>query len=316
MGVLLGGVLVASLVGSLHCAGMCGPLVAFCSAGKGHGGGSLAAYHLARLVGYLLLGVLAGALGAAVDLGGEAAGLGRVAAILAGGVMILSGLGALFGGRQAAWRAARSGRAAGPGLVGRVVSRLISRAKDLSAAGRALAIGGISAFLPCGWLYAFAAAAAGTGSPTKGVLVMGAFWLGTVPILLGLGLGVAGLLAGLRARAPRLIPTLVSVSLVALGIFTLSGRWSVPSFAETMGPDAGERAVAGELAEEEMPCCSGTSEPTDRGLAPRTGPCGCDHPGPCVQGVTCGCPGCGKDEEPVDPDLVEQDPADPPPADL
>ena len=296
MGYLLGGVLVASLVGSLHCAGMCGPLVAFCSSGKGHGGASLAAYHLARLVGYLGLGVAAGLVGAAVDFGGEAAGVGRVAAILAGSVMILSGLGALFGGKLAAWRAARAGRSAGPGPVTRVVTRLTAKARGLSAVGRSLAIGGLSAFLPCGWLYAFAAAAAGTGSPSKGALVMAAFWLGTVPILLGLGLGIAGLLAGLRARAPRLIPGLVSASLVALGIFTLSGRWSVPSFAETMGTDAGQRALAGELADEELPCCDGTSAPEDEGLAaPPEGSCACTHPGPCVQGETCGCPGCERE---------------------
>ena len=298
MGALLGGVLAASLVGSLHCAGMCGPLAAFCSSGRDHGGASLAAYHLARLVGYLGLGLAAGAVGAALDLGGEAVGLGRVAAVLAGAVMILSGLGTFAGPRLARWRAARSDRVRGPGPVTRAVTRATARARDLPATGRSLAIGGLSALLPCGWLYAFAAAAAGTGSPTRGALVMAAFWLGTVPILLGLGLGVAGLLAGLRRRAPRLMPGVVSVCLVGLGLFTLTGRWSVPSFAGTLGPDAGQRAVAGQLADEELPCCTGESVPGDVGLAPLAEPCGCEHEGPCVQGVTCGCPGCGKEVEP------------------
>lgn len=296
MTLLLWGVFVASLVGSLHCAGMCGPLVAFCSAGRGHGPLSLGAYHGARLVGYLVIGTVAGAVGAAIDLGGEAAGIGRIAAVLAGVVMILSGLGTFFAPQLSAWRSKR-GSGSGPGPVTRVVTRLTSRARDLGATGRSFAIGALTAFLPCGWLYAFAAAAAGTGAPLKGALVMAAFWAGTVPILFGLGLGVGGLLGPLRKRAPLLIST----SLVTLGLFTVFGRWSVPSFADSMGPDAGDRALAGELADEELPCCSGTSAPTATGLAPLAEPCGCTHPGPCIAGETCGCPGCGKDADAPDP---------------
>jgi sulfite exporter TauE/SafE len=299
MTLLLWGVFVASLVGSLHCAGMCGPLVAFCSAGRGSGVVSQGAYHGARLVGYLVLGLLAGAVGAAVDLGGEAAGFARTAAVLAGLVMIASGLMTFLGPRLAVWRARRGGPAAStarrPGPLTRVVTSLTGRAKSLDSFGRSLAIGGLSAFLPCGWLYAFAAAAAGTGSPLGGALVMAAFWAGTVPILFGLGLGVGSLLGPRRRRAPALI----SAALVTLGLFTVLGRWSVPSFAETLGPEAGQRALAGELADEELPCCSGESAPGATGLAPLDEPCGCSHPGPCVAGETCGCPGCGKDR----PDL-------------
>ncbi|MDF1798624.1 MAG: sulfite exporter TauE/SafE family protein [Planctomycetota bacterium] len=287
MMLLLWGVFVASLVGSLHCAGMCGPLVAFCSAGRGHGALSLGAYHGARLVGYLLLGAVAGGFGAAIDLGGEAAGLGHMAAVLGGSVMVLGGLGTYFAPGLSSWRA-RRGR--GPGPVTRVVTRLTARARTFGATKRSLAIGGLTAFLPCGWLYAFAAAAAGTGAPWGGALVMAAFWAGTVPILFALGLGVGGLLGPLQRRAPLLIST----SLVALGLFTLFGRWSVPSFAESLGPGVGGRALAGELAGEELPCCTGTSAPTETGLEPLAEPCGCTHPGPCVAGETCGCPGCGK----------------------
>lgn len=287
---LLWGVLAASLVGSLHCAGMCGPLVIFCGGGERPRPTALGVYHLARLIGYTTLGLIAGTLGAAIDLGGEAAGFGRAAAVLAGVFMIVAGLGTFLGPRLAARRKSASG----PGRVSTQLTRLMGRASKLDAFQRSLWIGALTALLPCGWLYAFLAAAAGTASPFKGALVMAAFWLGSVPILLGLGVGVGSLLGPLRKRAPAV----VSVLLIGLGMFTVLGRFTVPSFAEALGPDAGERALRGELHSEEMPCCSGESSPTDAGLLPPDNPaepCGCKHPGPCVKGVTCGCPGCGKE---------------------
>ena len=86
-------VVAASLVGSLHCAGMCGPFTAFyagndTSRGRARASGHLA-YHLGRLLTYAILGALAGTLGRAIDLAGSAAGVGRVAGLLAGAAMIL-----------------------------------------------------------------------------------------------------------------------------------------------------------------------------------------------------------------------------------
>ena len=66
MTAILAAVLAASLVGSLHCAGMCGPFLAFVvGAGPSAAGGPSAlrlqvAYHAARGLGYALLGAAAG----------------------------------------------------------------------------------------------------------------------------------------------------------------------------------------------------------------------------------------------------------------
>ena len=66
------GILIASVVGSLHCAAMCGPLACL-AAGRGRNGaafGSHVAYHAGRLISYAMLGAAAGAIGAQVnDLG-------------------------------------------------------------------------------------------------------------------------------------------------------------------------------------------------------------------------------------------------------
>jgi sulfite exporter TauE/SafE len=64
---LLLGVLAASLVGSVHCAAMCGAFVCvYARAGArfpDKGAGAHVAYNAGRLVSYLTLGLAAGAIG-------------------------------------------------------------------------------------------------------------------------------------------------------------------------------------------------------------------------------------------------------------
>src|SRR5687768_4058400 len=89
----------AGLLGSVHCVGMCGGLIAVASHGAAGGRERLAVqavYQTGRLVSYALLGALAGALGRALDLAGQAAGLGKAAAIVAGAAMVLWGLAAML----------------------------------------------------------------------------------------------------------------------------------------------------------------------------------------------------------------------------
>lgn len=220
------GVLGASLLGSLHCVGMCGGFVAFYSAGDNsrgiRRGASHATYHLGRLVGYAALGGLAGSIGAAVDLAGSAIGVGRIAAVVAGVVMILWGLALLLvalGVRlpKARWVAAAQQRVV-PLLAG------LSRKPPVVRAGL---LGLASGLLPCGWLYAFAVTAAGTASALWGAIVMMVFWLGSVPVLLGLGLGVQSLAARLR----RHIPLLSATVLLVIGVWGVLGRVNLPAFA-------------------------------------------------------------------------------------
>jgi hypothetical protein len=223
---LLVPVLAASLVGSLHCVGMCGGFVAFYSGGDESSGRRKAlghlAYHLGRLSAYASLGALAGAAGAAVDLAGSAAGVGKLAAFVAGGVMVLWGLALLLlsvGVRLPRLRLPRRMHTATVRFMGGF------RAKP--PVMRALLLGLSSALLPCGWLYAFAVTAAGTGSAPGGALVMLAFWVGTVPLLLGLGVGIQGVAGKLR----RHVPAISAVTLIVVGLFGVLGRVNVPSLA-------------------------------------------------------------------------------------
>jgi sulfite exporter TauE/SafE len=88
-------VFTASLLGSVHCAGMCGGLVAVASGGPG-GRRAIDSAHvsfsLGRLVAYVVLGAVAGSVGGVVDLAGHLAGIARAAAVLAGIGVIGSGI--------------------------------------------------------------------------------------------------------------------------------------------------------------------------------------------------------------------------------
>jgi len=213
-------VFVASIVGSLHCIGMCGPFVAFYSGADGSGGArrllSHAAYSGGRLLTYTAFGLAAGAVGAALDVAGSLAGLQRVAAIIAGVTMILWGVFALLQIRGV--RIFKHG--SGKGRIAGVLRRGFSLVSDKPPVVRAGVVGLLSGFLPCGWLWAFVVSAAGTGSSLKGAAVMTAFWAGTVPALLAVGLGAQLVSAPLR----RHVPALTALLLVGLGLYAILGR--------------------------------------------------------------------------------------------
>lgn len=246
--ILASAVLTASVLGSMHCVGMCGPLAIWASGAseRGSKAGLLLAnisYHGGRLLTYAIAGLVAGAVGRLVDLGGEAIGFQLMAARIVGAAMILLGLhrlmllfwpakqnvsptpvaAASLRDQQSRWR------------LGNLLVRLRPMIVTLPQVPRALATGLLTALLPCGWLYLFAFFAAATGNVTDGVVVMIAFWLGTVPALVAL---VAGTRL-LRTRFTRAVPALAAAMLVAGGCFTATGR----GFAKLGAMDALQESV-------------------------------------------------------------------------
>ncbi|MCP9874711.1 sulfite exporter TauE/SafE family protein [Synechococcus sp. Cruz CV-v-12] len=220
---LIGAVFVASLIGSVHCAGMCGAFLTFAVASDPERAtspaGLHAAYNLGRLMTYVALGCVAGAVGMAIDLGGAAVGLQRVAAVVAGGMMLV------FGG-VAVLRAAgvHVQRARVPAVLQRLAMKGHRAAGDLPALHRAWAVGLLTTLLPCGWLYAFVISAAGTASPVMGAVAMAIFWLGTLPVMIGLGVGVQMLTGPLRSH----LPLVTSLAIVCVGLWTVVGRVQMP----------------------------------------------------------------------------------------
>jgi uncharacterized protein len=224
-------VLAASLVGSLHCAGMCGGFVAF-YAGAGVRRPALGhtAYNLGRLAAYATLGALAGAFGAALDLAAAPAGIERAAAVLAGTLI------ALWGTRTLLETAGvRVGGLAPPAALRGAVARALAAVAAQPPVVRALVIGLLTGLLPCGWLYAFIVTAAGTGDPLRGAGLMAVFWMGTLPVMAGLGLAVQAL----SGRIRRWVPAACAVAMIVVGLLAVAGRVRAPDRHPIQNPEAG-----------------------------------------------------------------------------
>jgi len=200
--------LMGGLAGSLHCVGMCGPF-ALALGGGGHGWRRSLLYNLGRVGTLLGLGALAGGLGAAVVASGPAALAGRVLALAAGLCMVVIALEALGVASLLGPRAAALAQATvGPALA--VVLRSASPAAPL-------AFGALNALLPCHLIYAFVAQAAATGSAAAGTAVMAAFGVGTVPAMLGVGVGGRWLTPERR----RVLGPLTGVLVLAFALLTI-----------------------------------------------------------------------------------------------
>src|SRR5262245_17324964 len=214
---LLPAILLSSLVGSVHCIAMCGPLVSLHASARSIRLATVPS--LGRLATYAPLGAAAGFVGHAIDLAGDLGTVQRGASVVAGVAIVAWGVWALASARGLA--------VPGGGTLFR--SGLV-QIRSRRPAARAWLVGVLTGLLPCGWLWAFVVAAGGTGSAWAGAAVMGAFWLGTVPAMLGVLAFAGPLVDRIRAR----VPAISAIVLIALGLGTLALRWR----------DAGEAQVA------------------------------------------------------------------------
>lgn len=212
-------VLSASLLGSLHCAGMCGGLMFF-ALGSDQDRTKKArvrlqsAYHGGRLITYTILGIAAGTLGQAIDFGGGFVGIQRAAMIFAGVMMI--GFGLIILARIQGIKIKHIGV---PSALRRVIENAQRAAFGLTPFKRAITIGLLTTLLPCGWLYAFAFLAAGTANPIYGALTMATFWLGTLPVMVSLGAGIQLLTGRLNTK----LPIITALAVVVIGVMTAMG---------------------------------------------------------------------------------------------
>ncbi|MEM9365959.1 MAG: sulfite exporter TauE/SafE family protein [Planctomycetota bacterium] len=235
-------VLVASVMGSLHCVGMCGPFALWATGAsvngrrKQHPWLPIATYHLGRLLTYCAGAVLVGAAGALLSMGGNYVGIQSVAARVAGAAMIGMGLWRLAKvirvwwqrpGANANHQLSVTTSVAAPnykrGLTGRIaqtIAKLRPTINRLPLAGRAFAAGSVTTLLPCGWLYVFLLVAGGTGTVASSVGVMFAFWLGSLPALTTLMVGAIGLAPGMK----RGLPIAGAALLLMTGFYTATGR--------------------------------------------------------------------------------------------
>lgn len=251
MSVLLGTVFVASLLGSLHCVGMCGPFALLAGASEKSKPALMPtfAYSFGRLVTYTIIGAVFGALGLALNAGTSFASWQQSATYVAGALMIV--VGAISLSRHFGFRV-RLPKIFSP--VQGVLKHGFALTKEMNPLSRAFTIGALTSLMPCGWLYTFAITAAGTGSPVNGMLLMATFWAGTVPIMTALILGFDRIGVSIQKRVPVLMASLV----ILLGIFTIGFRAPI-----ALGKDpavvSGKQELVNQINNVDhaaLPCCS------------------------------------------------------------
>lgn len=228
-----------------HCVSMCGPLtVAFAltaektdssaisdesshESSQSHAAAALSQTHpirfhlllnLGRLLSYMLVGAALGLVGSLVVAGGNLAGVGS---LLRRSIAIFTGLLLIwFGLRQTC-----------PGLMPRLpllspmaqgrlhrwLETLMQRASAGDRPWMPAALGMVWGLMPCGFLFAAQIKAAGESDPLMGALMMGAFGLGTLPSMVGIGVTTSLISSDRRSQLFRVGGWVA----IAIGILTL-----------------------------------------------------------------------------------------------
>lgn len=207
--------LILGLLGGGHCLGMCGGLMGALTLAIPREQRSrrlrlLAAYNLGRIFSYACAGLLIGLLGWAV-INSPGAMLLRVVAAL---LLISMGL-YLAGWWSGLTRIEGLGR-----WLWRFIQPIASRLLPVSSTPRALLLGALWGWLPCGLVYSTLLWAASQGNAWYSGLLMLAFGVGTWPVLLATGLAAERTHALLRRRSVRVAGGLL---VIVFGLWTLPG---------------------------------------------------------------------------------------------
>ena len=227
---------ILGLTTSLHCVGMCGGINLAQSAGAAQSGQKPGRanilYNLGRVCSYTVTGGIVGALGSVIRISiAVQAGI----QIFAAALMMLMAFNLLDAGGIS--------RA----MSGKLRARLIRSGKNSS-----LWIGLVNGLMPCGPLQAMQLYALSTGSWWMGALSMLMFSLGTIPLMLGVGL-ISGKLNLRFAKPMRTVSgalvLIMSVAMLTNGL-ALAGvqlRTGGTVSTETAEPAAGIQNVYSEL---------------------------------------------------------------------
>jgi len=235
-------ILIAGLAGSVHCAGMCGGIVSAFSVGgpsaapararvipiarMGTGGtaamtwagantgalGHVLAYNSGRIGSYMLAGAMAGGIAGSIASLTQMASAQLIAYWMANLMLIAMGLYLMD-----AWRGLARIETLG-GILWRRVQPLVKPLVPMDTPLKALALGGLWGWVPCGMVYSMLLTAMLSGSALDGALVMGAFGLGTLPMLLAMGMAGSKLRQYLQKRSVRVACGLLVLGFGVLGL--------------------------------------------------------------------------------------------------
>jgi hypothetical protein len=204
---------VFGFAGSLHCIGMCGPIVlALPVSGQTTIQFTISrfVYHFGRVLTYALMGIVAGILGGRLLLPVFQQNL----SVVAGAVIILFLVVQRFRGRVTLHI---------PGLT-RFTQELQRTIADLlreRSLPSLFALGMANGLLPCGFVYVAMTAAAVTANPLGGSIFMVGFGLGTVPAMVGFSFFPRLASVQLRSKLNTILPAFtlfVAVLLILRGL--------------------------------------------------------------------------------------------------
>jgi len=168
----LAGALLAGLITSVHCVGMCGPIacgLASMPASEGARMASMTLYHATRLTSYTMIGALCGLLGQQ-----PLRWFFDSPAVLLPWVLV--GFFLIFG-------LGLDKRLPRPPSLMKWSTRMRFQFGRLTPVRASIAMGGLTPLLPCGPLYLLFGAALLSGSPIRGAEFALGFGIGTVPLL-------------------------------------------------------------------------------------------------------------------------------------
>ena len=210
--------MLAGLLGSGHCFGMCGGIAAGLGPHPVNGPGredirrsaliEALVFNMSRIVSYMLLGAIAGAvLGAVTQLSDVGRWLRAITAVL----ILLIGLRFLFD-----WRGLDFLEKMGSRLWARIMPAAVRASARNDLLGQS-ALGLCWGLLPCGLVYTILITAAASGDVIQGALVMLAFGAGTLPSMLGMSLAAPMLSTMIRDRQVRRI---IGFGLIVLAVYS------------------------------------------------------------------------------------------------
>lgn len=213
MTLLMSGLLLGAF-SSVHCAGMCGPILLtvnrFGSGRREDAVRRMVAYQTARVVAYAALGAAAGYTGNTI----ATSGFPRVLAIISGLILLATAIGMTL---RAVRQPLGSKWSSFVVRLGLAAMRLV-RTHPLRGH---VVLGFAHGLLPCGPLYAAVAASALLGSIVQSAIFMASFGVGTLPLLVGVTVSPALVPPRVRQRLRFVAPVVVALAgslLIARGI--------------------------------------------------------------------------------------------------